>query len=82
VHVGPVQNTNMVDMAEQAEARYRKELNKVTYYVDEIKENLGTGVKEDLNRGSWNYYEKFPLGRSFITSPTNLSFMTRQNLER
>ena len=79
MHVGQVQNTNMVDMAEQ---RYRKELNKVTYYVDEIKENLGTGVKEDLNRGSWNQYEKFPLGRSFITPPTNLSFMTRQNLER
>ena len=51
MHVGQVQNTNMVDMAEQ---RYRKEVNKVTYYADEIKENLGTGVKEDLNRGSWN----------------------------
>ena len=40
-----VQNTNMVDIAEQ---RYAKELKKARYYVDEIKEKLGTGVKEDL----------------------------------
>ena len=40
-----VQNTNMVDIAEQ---RYKKELKKVTCYMDEIKEKLGTGVKEDL----------------------------------
>ena len=40
-----VQNTNMVDIAEQ---RYAKELKKATYYVDEIKEKLGTGAKEDL----------------------------------
>ncbi|KAK2557875.1 hypothetical protein P5673_019852 [Acropora cervicornis] len=35
----------MVDTAEQC---YMKELNKATYYVDEIKENLGTSVKQDL----------------------------------
>ena len=40
-----VQKTNMVDIAEQC---YAKELNKVTYYMDEIKENLGTGAKYDL----------------------------------
>ena len=40
-----VQNTNMVDIAEQ---RYAKELKKATYYVDEIKDKLGTGAKEDL----------------------------------
>ena len=40
-----VQNTNMVDIAEQ---RYAKELKKATYYADEIKEKLGTGAKEDL----------------------------------
>ena len=35
----------MVDIAEQC---YGKELNKVTYYMDEIKGNLASGVKEDL----------------------------------
>lgn len=45
VHLEQVQNTNMADIAEQ---RYVKELNKTTYYVGEIKENLGTGAKEDL----------------------------------
>ena len=45
MHVERVRNTNMVDIAEQ---RYAKELNKATYYVDEIKEKLGTGAKEDL----------------------------------
>ena len=45
MHVERVQNTNMGDIAEQ---RYTKELKKATYYVDEIKEKLGTGVKEDL----------------------------------
>lgn len=40
-----VQNTDMVDIAEQ---RYAKELKRATYYVDEIKEKLGTDAKEDL----------------------------------
>ena len=75
MHVGQVQNTNMVDTAEQAETRYRKELNKVTYYVDEIKENLGTGVKEDLNRGSWNYYEKFPLDYFLLLKYCNIRYV-------
>lgn len=35
----------MVDIVEQC---YVKELKKVIYYVDEIKEKLGIGVKEDL----------------------------------
>ena len=36
---------NMVDVAEQ---RYAKDLNKATYYVNEIKETVDMSVKEDL----------------------------------
>ena len=57
-----VQNTNMVDIAEQ---RYAKELKKATYYVDEIKEKLGTGAKEDLQLA----YEKIcELNRTIETA--------------
>ena len=40
-----MENINTVDVAEQ---NYAKELNKAAYYVNEIKETVNTGVKEDL----------------------------------
>ena len=35
-------------MVEVAEQRYTKELNKATYYVNEIKETVNFSVKEDV----------------------------------
>lgn len=40
-----ITNLNMVEIAEQ---RYTKELNKATYYVNEIKETVNFSVKEDV----------------------------------
>ena len=35
-------------MVDLAEGNYKKELNKVTYYIGEIEEKLNYGVTEDL----------------------------------